>query len=156
MKRTGVRTWMFAAPANGRIPPLTPEAQKIAAADRDFRLALLQATETCKSNSVACRGGKYDPKPSARRADLPPRYNAARMNRHDSPEDGALADRCLTGGLPEFGTAYGGSFRRIVQTTGGVAVFFDVGQGQGGQRNGVMNGRPPLSGSIRQWVGGSR
>ena len=156
MKRTGARTSMIADPANGRIPPLTPEAQKIAAADQDFRLALLQATETCKSNSVACRGGKYDPMPSSRRADLPPRYNTARMNRHDSPEDGALADRCLTGGLPEFGTAYGGSFRRIVQTPGGISMFYDVGQGQGWQRNIVMNGSPHLPANIRQWFGDSR
>src|SRR5882757_3405299 len=156
MKRTGTRTSMIVDPANGRIPPLTPEAQKIAAADRDFRLALLQATETCKSKSVACNGGKYDPKPSARRAELPSRYNAARMNRHDNPEDGALADRCLTGGLPEFGTAYGGSFRRIVQTPGGVAMFYDVGQGQGWQRNIVMNGGPHLPTTIRQWYGDSR
>ena len=114
MKRTGARTSMIVDPANGRLPPLTAEAQKAAAQDRDFRLALLQATETCKTKSVACQGGTYDPKPSARRAELPARYNTARMNRHDDPEDGALADRCLTGGLPEFGTAYGGSFRRIV------------------------------------------
>jgi hypothetical protein len=62
--------------------------------------------------------GKYDPTPSPRLAEPPPRYNTARMNRHDGPEDGALADRCLTGGLPEFGAATG-SFRRIVQTPGG-------------------------------------
>jgi hypothetical protein len=61
MKHTGARTSMIVDPANGRIPPLTPEAQKIAAADREFRLALLQATETCKTKSVACNGGKYDP-----------------------------------------------------------------------------------------------
>ena len=155
MKHTGARTSMIVDPANGRIPPLTPEAQKIAAADREFRLALLQATETCKTKSVACNGGKYDPKPSPRRVDLPPRYNTGRMNRHDSPEDGALADRCLTGGLPEFGTAYGGSFRRIVQTPGGVSMFYDVGQGQGWQRNIVMNASPHLPASIRQWFGDS-
>jgi hypothetical protein len=156
MKHTGARTSMIVDPANGRIPPLTAEAQKIAASDREFRLALLQATETCKNKSVACNGGKYDPKPSPRRADLPPRYNTGRMNRHDSPEDGALADRCLTGGLPEFGTAYGGSFRRIVQTPGGVAIFYDVGQGQGWQRNVVMNASPHLPANIRQWFGDSR
>jgi hypothetical protein len=122
IKRTGARTSMISVPPNGRIPPLTPEAEKIAAADRDFRLALLQATETCKTKSVACSGGKYDPTPSPRRADLPAHYNAARMNRHDGPEDSSLADRCLTGGLPEFGTAYGGSFRWIVQTPGGIAT----------------------------------
>src|SRR5688572_24131243 len=114
VKCTGARTSMIVDPPNGRIPPRTPEAEKIMAADREFRLALLQSTETCKNKSVACAGGKYDPKPSARRNELPPRYNTARMNRFDGPEDGALPDRCLTLGLPEFG-ANAGSFRRIVQ-----------------------------------------
>jgi hypothetical protein len=156
MKRTGARTSMIVDPPDGRIPLLTPQAEKIAAADREFRLALLQSTETCKAKSVACSGGKYDPTPSARRAELSPRYNTGRINRHDGPEDGALADRCLTGGLPEFGTAYGGSFRRIVQTPGGIAIFYDVGQGQGWQRNIVMNGSPHLPAGIRQWYGDSR
>jgi hypothetical protein len=156
MKRTGARTSLVVDPPNGRIPPLTPEAQKIAAADREFRLALLQSTETCKSKSVACAGGNYNPTPSPRRAERPARYNTARMNRHDGPEDGALPDRCLTGGLPEFGTAYGGSFRRIVQTPGGISMFYDVGQGQGWQRNIVMNGSAHLPANIRQWFGDSR
>jgi hypothetical protein len=156
MKRTGARTSLIVDPPDGRIPALTPQAEKIAAADRQFRLALLQSTETCKARSVACNGGQYDPTPSPRRAELPPRYNTARMNRHDGPEDGALADRCLTGGLPEFGTAYGGSFRRIVQTPGGISMFYDVGQGQGWQRSIVMNGSPHLPASIRQWYGDSR
>jgi hypothetical protein len=156
LKHTGARTSMIVDPPNGRVPPLTPAVDKIVAADAEFRLALLQATETCKTNSVACSGGRYDPTPSPRRADLPPRYNAGRINRHDGPEDGALADRCLTGGLPEFGTAYGGSFRRIVQTPGGIAMFYDVGQGQGWQRNIVMNGNPHLPAGIRQWFGDSR
>src|SRR6266705_877364 len=156
IKHTGVRTALIVDPPDGRIPARTPEAQKIAAADREFRLALLQATETCKNKSVACTGGKSDPTHSSRRAELPPRYNTARMNRHNGPEDGALPDRCLTGGLPEFGTAYGGSFRRIVQTPGGISLFYDVGQGQGWQRNIVMNGSPHLPASIRQWYGDSR
>ncbi len=155
VKHTGARTSLIVDPPNGRIPPLTPEAQKIAAAEREFRLALLQATETCKNKSVACNGAKYDPTPSPRRAELPPRYNTARMNRRDNPEDGALPDRCLTGGLPEFGGATG-SFRRIVQTPGGISMFYDVGQGQGWQRNIVMNGSPHLPASIRQWYGDSR
>jgi hypothetical protein len=154
-KRTGARTSMIVDPPNGRIPPLTPQAQKVTAVDREFRLALLQATETCKNKSVACSGGKYDPTPSPRLAELPPRYNTARMNRHDGPEDGALADRCLTGGLPEFGAATG-SFRRIVQTPGGISIFYDVGQGQGWQRNIVMDGGPHLPAGIRQWYGDSR
>jgi hypothetical protein len=156
LKHTGKRTSMIVDPPDGRIPPRTPDAQRIAATDREFRLALLQATDTCKNKSVACAGGKYDHTPSTRRAELTSRYNTARMNRHDDPEDGALPDRCLTGGLPEFGTAYGGSFRRIVQTPGGISMFYDVGQGQGWQRNIVMNGSPHLPANIRQWYGDSR
>jgi hypothetical protein len=62
--------------------------------------------------------------PWAARAEPPPRYlaaNGGRINRYDGPEDGSLSDRCLTLGLPEFGTAFGGSFRRIVQTPGGTS-----------------------------------
>jgi hypothetical protein len=158
MKRTGKRTSMIVDPPNGRIPPLTPEAQKIAATDRDFRLALMQATQTCKLQLAGCAGGRYDPTPAvARRDEIPPRYNTARMNRHNGPEDGALADRCLTIGLPEFGAGNGGgSFRRIVQTPGGIAIAYDVGQGQGWQRHIVMDGSPHLPAHIRQWFGDSR
>ena len=158
MKRTGKRTSMIVDPPNGRIPPLTPEAQKIAGTDRDFRLALMQATQTCKLQLPGCAGGKYDPTPAvARRDEIPPRYNTARMNRHNGPEDGALADRCLTIGLPEFGAGNGGgSFRRIVQTPGGIAIAYDVGQGQGWQRHIVMDGSPHLPAHIRQWFGDSR
>jgi hypothetical protein len=155
-KHVGARTSLIVDPPDGRVPRLTPEVQKMAAADREFRLALLQATETCKSKSSRCGGGKYDPTPSPRRADLPPRYNTQRMNRYDRPEDGGLSERCLTGGLPEFGTAFGGSFRRIVQTPGGISIFYDVGQGQGWQRNVGVNGSPHLPASIRQWFGDSR
>jgi hypothetical protein len=157
-KRTGTRTSMIIDPTDGRIPPLTAAAQKTAAADRDFRLTLMRATQTCKLNLPGCAGGKYDPTPAtAQRDELPPRYNTARMNRHDRPEDGALADRCLTGGLPEFGAGNGGgSLRRIVQGPGGIAIAYDVGQGQGWQRSIVMNGGPHLPAGIRQWYGDSR
>jgi hypothetical protein len=155
-KRTGARTSRIADPPDGRLPPLTPEAQKIAAAEREFRLALLQSTETCKNKEAVCNGGKYDPTPSPRFEELPPRYNTARMNRHYGPEDGGLADRCLNPGLPEFGSVFGGSFRRIVQTPGGISMFYDVGQGQGWQRNIVMDGSRHLPANVRQWYGDSR
>jgi hypothetical protein len=157
-KRTGARTSLIVDPPDGRMPPLTPQAQKTAAADQEFRLALMRATQTCKLQLLGCAGGTYDPTPAvARRDEFPPRYNTARMNRHASPEDGALADRCLTIGMPEFGAGNGGgSFRRIVQTPGGIAIAYDVGQGQGWQRSIVMNGSPHLPANIRQWFGDSR
>jgi hypothetical protein len=154
-KHTGARTSKIVDPPNGRIPPLTPEAQKTAAADREFRLALLQSTDTCKKMLPGCAGGKYAPATSPRRAETPPRYLTARMNRNDGPEDSSLGERCLTGGLPEFGGPTG-SFRRIVQTPGGISMFYDVGQGQGWQRNIVMKGSPHLPANIRQWFGDSR
>jgi hypothetical protein len=135
VKRVGVRTSKIVDPPYGRLPSVTPDAQRAAAADREFYLALLQSTETCKTKSVGCAGGRYDPTPSRRHAELPPRYNTQRINRDEGPEDHWPNDRCLTAGLPEFGTAFGGSFRRIVQTPGGVSMFYDVGQGQGWQRN---------------------
>jgi hypothetical protein len=158
LKRTGKRTSMIIDPPDGRIPPTTSAAEMIARQDRDFRLALMRATQTCKLQLSGCAGGKYDPTPATvLRDELPPRFNTARMNRHDRPEDGALADRCLTLGMPEFGAGNGGgSFRRVVQTPGGIAIAYDVGQGQGWQRSIVMNGSPHLPSSIRQWFGDSR
>jgi hypothetical protein len=153
IKRTGVRTSRIVDPPNGRLPPVTPEAQKLAAAERAFRVALLQSTETCKSKEPACNGGKYDPARSPRFEQQPPRYNTGRMNRHYDPEDVPAAVRCMTSGLPQFG---GNAFRRIVQTPGGVTIYYDVGQGQGWQRNIVMDGSPHLPANIRQWYGDSR
>jgi hypothetical protein len=159
IKHTGARTSLVVDPPNGRIPPLTPQAREAAAADREFRLALLQSTQACKRPEPVCAGGKYDPMPSPRFAETPPRYHAGnfvRLNRSDGPEDDGLADRCLHSGLPDFGSLFGGSFRRIVQTPGGISMFYDMNQGQGWQRNIVMNGSPHLPAGIRQWFGDSR
>src|SRR5438132_10161020 len=155
MKRTGARTSRIADPPNGRLPPLTSEAQKTPATDREFGLALVQSTDRCKKGLAGCAGWKYDPATSPRRAEVPPRYNTGRRNRNDGPEDSSLAERCLTGGPIVFG-GNTGSFRRIVQTPGGISIFYDVGQGQGWQHNIVMDGTPHLPANIRQWFGDSR
>jgi hypothetical protein len=155
-KRTGTRTSLIVDPPDGRTPQRTPQGQKVAAADQEFYLALLQSTETCKKKALDCTGGRYDPTPSPRRTEPPPRYNTVRINRYDGPEDASLAERCLTRGLPEFANPFGGSFRRIVQTPGGISIYYDVGQGQGWQRNIVMDASPHLPASIRQWYGDSR
>lgn len=146
-KKTGVRTSLIIDPPNGRIPDTTPEFKKIAAQDRAFRLALIQSTDSCKSRAPQCAGGKYDPNISPRFNEQPPRYNTAAMNRSDGPEDRPLPDRCLAnngGTWPVFGSNFGGVFVRIVQTPGGITMYFDIGQGQGFQRNIGMN-RPHLA-----------
>ena len=71
----------------------------------------------------------------------------------------ALPERCLVGGvpLPFFALiGVGGPFARIVQTPGGISMFYDVGQGHGYQRNIVMDGSPHLPAGISQWFGDSR
>ena len=148
-KPTGRRTSMVVDPPNGRIPALTPEMQERNRLDREFRLALLQNTDTCKSKAPACNGGTYGP-PSPRLAEIPLFYNTQRMNRHNGPEDQSLGDRCMLGREPDFN-----AFRRIVQGPESVAIGIDTGQGQGYQRVVYLTGKHPPS-SIRLRHGDSR
>ncbi len=150
IKRTGRRTSLVVDPPDGRVPPMTPEIQKQMAAEREFRLALLQATTTCKNREPGCRGGKYGP-PSPRREEAPPRYSTGNINRVDNPEDRSMSERCMAAVLPDFG-----GFRRIVQSPASVSIFYDVGQGQGWQRIIPVDGSSHLPSNIRQRFGDSR
>jgi hypothetical protein len=150
IKHTGKRTSLVVDPPDGRIPSLTAEAKQRNVADREFRLALLQATETCKKKDAACAGGKYGP-PSPRRSELPPLYNTGRLNRNNGPEDRSTSERCMAAVLPDFG-----GFRRIVQSPGVVSIFYDTGQGQGWQRIIPVDGSPHIPSHIRRWWGDSR
>ncbi|HEU4687768.1 MAG TPA: hypothetical protein VFS23_05380 [Vicinamibacterales bacterium] len=150
VRPTGKRTSLIVDPPDGRMPPLTPEATKRAEAEREYRLALLQATDTCKNRDAACAGGTFGP-PSPRRAEMPPFYNIGRTNRNDGPEDRSMTERCMGAVLPDFG-----GYRRIVQTRGSVSIFYDTGQGQGWQRIIPIDAGPHLPPSIRQRFGDSR
>jgi hypothetical protein len=150
VRPTGKRTSLIVDPPDGRIPALTPEATKRNADEREYRLALLQPTETCKKNDAACAGGKYGPV-SPRRAEMPPFYNTGRTNRNDGPEDRSMTERCMGAVLPDFG-----GYRRIVQAPGSVSIFYDTGQGQGWQRIIPINAAPHLPPSVRQRFGDSR
>ncbi len=150
VKPTGRRTSLVVDPPDGRIPAYAMEAKTRMDAYREFQLALMQATETCKKQEPTCRGGKYGP-PSPRRAEVPPIYSTDRLNRSDGPEDRSLAERCMAGMLPDFS-----GFRRIVQSPGSVAIFYDTGQGQGWQRIIPVDKSPHLPSSVRQRFGDSR
>jgi hypothetical protein len=159
-KPTGRRTSLIVDPPDGRIPPLTPEATKRNEAIRDYQLALLQPTDTCKNNLPACAGGKYGPV-SPRRAEAPPYYPATgaaaggSFNRSDNPEDRGLSERCMAARLPDFGGATG-FFLQILQSPGTVSIFYDTGQGQGWQRIIPVTDKPHLPSHVRQWWGDSR
>ncbi len=164
-KPMGRRTSLIVDPPDGKIPPLTPEAQKKRAALRDFQLALLQATDLCKNKLPGCEGGKYGP-PSPRRDETPPLYvtvagagagggGGGAINRANGPEDRGLGERCMAAVLPDFG-GNTGFFLQIVQSPERVAIFYDTGQGQGWQRIIPVTSSPHLPSNVRQWWGDSR
>src|SRR5262245_55401087 len=148
-KPTGRRTSLVVDPPNGRIPPLTPQMQERNKLDREFRLALLQNTDTCKNKMNGCAGGKYGP-PSPKLKEVSPFYNTQRMNRHDGPEDQSMGDRCMLGAEPDFA-----GFRRIVQGQDIIAFGIDTGQGQGFQRVVYLSGSHPPA-NVRMRHGDSR
>ena len=145
----GPRTSLVVDPPDGRIPALTPEAQRDNEVRRDWRLMLLRSTETCRLGGSGCAGGEYGPA-SARRFDVVPFYNTGRMNRHFGPEDQSLGDRCMSGRTPDFN-----GFRRIVQGEDSIAIGYDTGQGQGYHRIVNLGGSHPPS-TVRLRHGDSR
>ena len=155
---TGQRTAMVVDPPDGMMPSRTAAAEQRDAAYQDYKLALLQNTAVCRDNEPVCRGWEYGP-PSPRLSEDPPEYPAAGIapiNRADGPEDRGLSERCLYGNLPHLRGGFTGVFRRIVQSPGGVTIFYDAEQGQGFTRNIPITAAPHLPLSIRQWWGDSR
>jgi hypothetical protein len=134
------RTSLIIDPPDGKVPPMTPDAQKRDQQRRELLAALLQGTS----------GGRPGP-PSPRRSEVPALYNVDRMNRADGPEDRSLPERCLGGMIPDFTAFY-----RIVQSPGALTMFYDTGQGQGFHRIIPTNGSPHLPSNIRQWWGDAR
>jgi hypothetical protein len=159
-RHTGRRTSLIVDPPDGRIPPLMPAAQQRSKEKREFELAHLEATETCKNKWRGCEGGKYTGVPSPRMNEpykyYPSRFTTGGLNRADGPEDHGLGMRCLSAQLPDFtqGGVGGGPF--IVQSPGAVSIFYDTGQGQGWHRVIPVDGTPHLPSSIRLWWGDSR
>ena len=144
--KIGKRTSAIIDPPDGRIPPLTPEAQKRIGAKREYLAALLQGTS----------GGRPGPL-SPRRAERSPDYNLDRINRADGPEDRGAPERCFGTELPvllQAGTF--GGVARIVQSPGSVAIYYDIGQGQGFSRIIPVNGSAHLPSHIRLRHGDAR
>ena len=148
-KPAGPRTSLVVDPPNGRIPSLTPDAQRQNDDQQEWRLMLLRNTETCENDAPGFAGGEYGPL-SPRRFDVAPFYNTSRMNRHDGPEDQSSGDRCMSGRTPDLN-----GFRRIVQGEDSIAMGYDTGQGQGFQRVFYLSGSHPPN-QIRLRHGDSR
>jgi hypothetical protein len=146
---------MVIDPADGRLPPVTPQVRERQAAFREYQQALVQATDACRNDLPGCVPGP----PSPRRLEPPPIYPSAGVgpiNRADGPEDRGLSERCLGGGLPDFRGGFTGNHRRIVQSRGVVSIFYDTGQGQGFMRVIPVSDRPHVPSHVRMWWGDSR
>jgi len=152
---TGRRTSMIIDPPDGKIPPLTPEAQKRQATLREFERALMQNTSICRDKLPGCEGITYGP-PSPRRQEAPPYYLTNAVNRADGPEDRGLGERCMGGALPQFRGGFTGIYLRVVQSPATVNIVYDVGQGQGWNRIVPVTAAPHLPSQIRERSGDSR
>jgi len=86
------------------------------------------------------------------------RWRSGRAPTLQSPRwaGGRLAVGPLPDGRADPPNRFGGTFWRIVQTPGGISMFYDFPFGHGWQRNIVMGGSPHLPAGIRQWNGDSR
>ena len=153
-RHMGRRTSMISDPPDGRLPGLTPEAEKLRDESRAFHMALLQSTDACKDREKRPRCPPYGP-PSPRRLEAPPHYSTRNLNRSDGPEDRSMSERCMAGRLPDFGGSTG-FFAQIVQSRGAVSIFYDTGQGQAWQRVIPVTDRPHVPSHVRQWWGDSR
>jgi hypothetical protein len=136
------RTGLIVDPADGRIPPMTPEAEKRTREMREYLRALLDGT---------ARGRPGAPI-SPRRNEPPPAYNIDRMNRSDGPEDRSTMERCFGAPMPIYERA----MYRIVQSPGQVGIYVDFGQGQGFMRTIPVDGSAHLPSKIRVLHGDAR
>lgn len=139
----GMRTSMVTDPADGRIPPFTPEAAKRIADKREYLAALLQGTS----------GGRPGPI-SPRRAEPSTDYNLDRINRADGPEDRGGPERCFGSELPVvMGTGTFGGVMQLVQAPDSVSIYYDIGQGSGFAWVIPITNRPHLPKSVQLYRG---
>ena len=136
------RTGLIVDPGDGRIPPMTPEAEKRTREVREYLRALLDGTARGRSGAAI----------SPRRNEPPPTYNIERMNRSDGPEDRSTMERCFGAPMPIYERA----MYRIVQSPGQVGIYVDFGQGQGFMRTIPVDGSTHLPSKIRVLHGDSR
>jgi hypothetical protein len=136
------RTGLIVDPADGRIPPMTPEAEKRTREVREYLRALLDGTARGRPGAAI----------SPRRNEPPPTYNIERMNRSDGPEDRSTMERCFGAPMPIYERA----MYRIVQSPGQVGIYVDFGQGQGFMRTIPVDGSAHLPSKIRVLHGDAR
>ena len=133
------RTSLIVEPMDGKIPPLTPEAQKRAESSRRARAL---ATPAELAAAFVDRDPKATPYPVDRT------MGGGTANPEDRP-----ADRCRGISLPFMGSS--GTFSRFVQSPGWVSIYHEDGHRGGAYRHIPLDGRTHLPQHVRQWLGHS-
>jgi hypothetical protein len=132
--RTGKRTSLIVDPPDGRVPPLTPAAEK--------RLEMERAYLKDPAN-----------------APYPGTLTTGVLNRPaQGPEDRRTMERCLGVSMPAFG---GGIFAqsttiRIAQSPKQVGIYYEDNHLGGANRLIPVDGSPHLPAHMRRWLGDAR
>ena len=129
------RTSLIVDPPDGKMPPLTREAQA-----RGLSVRRGDAPQ----RAVAFAEGE---------APTPYGIDAKSSDLTNNPED-RPSDRCMGMSLP-FVRGSSGTYSRLVQSPGAVTLYHEDGHRGGGYRTIHMDGRPHLPSHIRQWLGDS-
>jgi hypothetical protein len=133
------RTSLIVEPKNGKIPPLTPDAQKRSAESRRQRAL---ATPAELAAAFVDRDRNATPYPVDR----------TMGGGTDNPEQ-RPADRCPGVTLPFMGSS--GTYSRFVQTPGAITIYHEDGHRGGAYRNIPIDGRPHLPKDVQLWLGHS-
>jgi hypothetical protein len=133
------RTSLIVAPKDGKIPPLTADAQARAESSRRAR-ALATPAELAASF--------VDRDPAATPYPVDRTMGGGTANPEDRP-----ADRCRGISLPFMGSS--GTFSRFVQTQGWISIYYEDGHRGGAYRHIPLDGRAHLPPHMRQWLGHS-
>lgn len=133
------RTSLIVDPKDGKIPPLTPEAQQRAEASRRARAL---ATPAELASAFVDGDRTATPYPVDRT------MGGGTANPEDRP-----ADRCRGVSLPFMGSS--GTFSRFVQGPGYISIYHEDGHRGGAYRHIPLDGRPHLPSRVRQWLGHS-
>jgi hypothetical protein len=124
------RTSLIVDPPDGKLPPLTSDAEKSVAARAEM------VREKCLRSACA-PGNNGQPVPA------------------EGPEDRGLTERCIlwpTAGPPMLPSAYNNNYQ-IFQGPGYVAIFVEMIHDV---RLIPLDGRPHLPSNVRPWMGDSR
>ena len=145
------RTSLIIDPPNGKLPPITPEGEKLRAARAGNRFGVAG-----ENGDVPAPGARSRTAASARPTGLdgkPLPYATDIGRPSDNPEDRNDLERCRGVTLPCIGGLCG--FSRLVQTPGYVTIYYEMGHSGGAYRTIPTNARPHLPATSRLWLGDS-